>query len=44
MFEDPLLLLYGAMFVGVLLLVEGMYYLVDDLRGGPRRTSIDGFA
>ena len=36
MFEDPLILLYGAMFVGVLLLVEGIYYLVDDLRGGPK--------
>ncbi len=36
MFEDPLILLYGAMFVGVLLMVEGIYYLVDDLRGGPK--------
>ena len=36
MFDDPLLLLYGAMFVGVLLLVEGLFYLVDDLRGGPK--------
>ncbi len=36
MFEDPLILLYGAMFVGVLLLVEGIYYLVDDLRGGSK--------
>ena len=36
MFEDPRYLLYGATFLGILLLVEGLYYLIHDLRGGPR--------
>lgn len=34
---DPLLLLYGATFVGVLLLVEGLYLLLRGRRGGYQR-------
>ncbi len=38
MFENPLTLLYGALFVGVLLLVEGLYYVINDMRGGAKAT------
>ena len=34
MFFDPINILYGTIFIGVLLLVEGLYYLIHDLRGG----------
>jgi tight adherence protein B len=33
---DVVHLLYGILFVGTLLLVEGLYYLVRDLRQGPQ--------
>lgn len=36
MIIDPLLILYGALFVGVLLLVEGVFLLLRDMRGGPQ--------
>lgn len=37
MFADSnLLILYAALFIGVLLLVEGLYQVVNDLRSGPR--------
>lgn len=31
---DPILLLYGAVFVGALFLTEGVFFLLMDLRGG----------
>lgn len=37
MYFDPGLLLYGAVFVATLLLIEGAYYLIHDLRGGSQR-------
>lgn len=37
MIIDPLLILYGALFVGVLLLVEGIFLLLRDMRDGPQR-------
>lgn len=37
MYFDPGLLLYGAVFVATLLLVEGAYYLIKDLRGGSQQ-------
>lgn len=38
MLFDPIYLLYGAIFVGVLLLLEGVYYLMGDAHGGPEQT------
>lgn len=35
---DPIYLLYGAVFIGTLLLVEGVYYLMLDLRGGAQNS------
>lgn len=34
---DPVFLVYGVVFIGVLLLVEGAYYLILDLREGEGR-------
>jgi hypothetical protein len=34
---DPILLIYAALFVATLLLIEGLYYLVRDMREGPRQ-------
>jgi tight adherence protein B len=36
MYFDTTTILYGAVFVGTLLLIEGIYYLIRDLREGPR--------
>ncbi len=38
MIFDPIYLLYGAVFIGTLLLVEGVYYLMLDLRGGAQNS------
>ena len=38
MIFDPIYLLYGAVFICTLLLVEGVYYLLVDLRGGPQNS------
>lgn len=37
MYFDITTLLYGAIFVGTLLLVEGAYYLIRDMREGPQK-------
>lgn len=34
---DPALLIYAAVFVATLLLIEGAYYLIRDMREGPRQ-------
>ncbi len=36
MFFDTTTILYGTVFVGTLLLIEGVYYLIQDLREGPQ--------
>lgn len=38
MIFDPIYLLYGAVFIGTLLLVEGLYYMLVDLSGGPQNS------
>ena len=35
---DPLYILYTALFIGVLLFIEGIYYLIQDSRGGTQAT------
>jgi tight adherence protein B len=35
---DPIYLLYGAIFFGALLLIEGVYYFMADTHGGPEQT------
>lgn len=37
MYFDPKIILYGAIFVATLLLVEGIFYLLRDLHDGPER-------
>jgi tight adherence protein B len=37
MWVDPEVLIYGAVFVGMLLLIEGAYYLFRDWRQGPSK-------
>jgi len=37
MYFDFTTILYGAVFIGTLLLVEGVYYLIRDMREGPQQ-------
>jgi tight adherence protein B len=37
MYFDPSLLIYAAVFIATLLLIEGVYYLIRDMREGPRQ-------
>ncbi|MCK5273992.1 MAG: type II secretion system F family protein [Alphaproteobacteria bacterium] len=37
MYFDPSLLIYAAVFVGTLFLIEGVYYLIRDMREGPQQ-------
>ena len=37
MYFDPFLLIYAAVFVATLFLIEGVYYLIRDMREGPRQ-------